>query len=133
MPKTFDIVWNDKVILDLTRREVSRGIEHASRSLVRDAKLSVGRQGLGEPSAPGRPPHRQRGHLVSSIDREFEDDGLEAIVGTGLIYGRVQEFGGSWKHYKTGTLVVLPARPWLRPAFDRMIKQGMKFFRTDAF
>lgn len=134
MPKNFDIVWNDKVILDLTRREVASGIEKATLSLLRDSKLSIGKKGglvrkskkgrqIREPSPPGKPPHRQTGELVSAVGHEFEDGGLVGIVGTNIKHGKWLEFGTT----------KMPARPWLRPAFDRMIKKAMTFFRTDAF
>ena len=46
------------------------------------------------PSAPGTPPHRGRSKLIGSI--EWESTGpLTARVGTKLIYGRVQELGGT--------------------------------------
>ncbi len=134
MPENFDIVWNDKVILDLTHQEVASGIEKATLSLLRDSKLSVGKKGglvrktrtgrqVRQPSPPGKPPHRVTGTLVSSVGHEFEDGGLVGIVGTGLKYAKWLEFGTR----------KMAARPWLRPAFDRMVPKAMKFFRTNAF
>lgn len=134
MPEFHDIQWNEKLIMDLTTQEVSRGIALATLSLQGDAKRSAGKKGglirktrtgrqVREPSPPGKPPHRQMGQLVSSIGHEFEDGGLVGIVGTNIKHGFWTEFGTT----------KMDARPWLRPAFDRMVKQAMKFFRRDAF
>lgn len=46
------------------------------------------------PSPPGSPPHRGRSKLIGSI--EWQSTGpLTARVGTKLIYGRIQELGGT--------------------------------------
>lgn len=134
MPKDFDIVWNDKVIIGLTENEVKAGISRATLSLLRDAKLSIGKKGglirktkkgrqVRQPSIPGKPPHRQTGQLVSSVGHEFEQGGLVGIVGTNVKHGFWLEFGTT----------KMAARPWLRPAFDRMVKKALTFFRRDAF
>lgn len=64
-------------------------------------------------SAPGTPPHKQSGELQRRIYFQVFAGGLKAKVGPGemLIYGRIQELGGQ-------SLVKLPARPYLRPAFE---------------
>ncbi len=134
MPRNFRIVWNDHVIVRLTEQEAVRGIRKATLSLLRDAKLSIGKKGglvrktkrgrqVREPSPSGKPPHRQKGQLVSGVGHEFEDEGLVGIVGTNVKHGKFTEFG----------TVNMAARPWLRPAFDRMVKNIDKFFRSNAF
>lgn len=63
-------------------------------------------------SAPGTPPHRQSGNL-RKIAIEPTHAGLRAKIGPqqGLVYARIQELGGKG-------LINLPARPYMRPAFE---------------
>lgn len=63
-------------------------------------------------SAPGTPPHRQSGKL-REIAIEPTHAGLRAKIGPqqGLVYARIQELGGKG-------LINLPARPYMRPAFE---------------
>jgi hypothetical protein len=74
-----------------------------------------------EASAPGTPPHRQTGKL-SEIVYEFSQSSLHAKIGPrqGLKYARAQELG-----YKR-----LPARPYLKPAFDTCANAIMMNFYT---
>lgn len=59
-----------------------------------------------DPSKPGDPPHKQRGHLLRSV--AWEVSGLVARIGTNLDYGRFLELG----------TVKMAARPWLRRALN---------------
>lgn len=72
-------------------------------------------------SAPGTPPHRQSGYL-SRIVSEPSQGGLHAKIGPqeGLKYARAQELG-----YKS-----LPARPYLKPAFEACKNAIMMNFYT---
>lgn len=65
-------------------------------------------------SPPGTPPYMQTGELRRSIDKDPSPDGLEVRVGPKdrLVYGRIQELGGSTKKS------TLPARPYLGPSFQ---------------
>ena len=74
-----------------------------------------------EASAPGTPPHRQTGKL-SEIKYEFSQGDLHAKIGPrqGLKYARAQELG-----YKN-----LPARPYLKPAFEACKNAIMMNFYT---
>lgn len=85
--------------------------------------LSVAGSFPGEPSAPGTPPHKQTGHLRSSIGFEFAPDQLSAKVGPKdlMKYGRVHEFGDP----EAG----LPARPYLGPAFRKALPIMQKKIR----
>ena len=69
-------------------------------------------------SAPGTPPHRQSGNL-RKIAYEKTHNGLKAKVGPqqGLVYARVQELGSKGSGGKR-SMINLPARPYMRPAFE---------------
>ena len=71
-------------------------------------------------SQPGTPPHRQHGELQRRIAVESINGGLRVKVGPSnqLIYGRIQELGGRG-------LINLPARPYLRPAFQSQFQAIM--------
>lgn len=76
---------------------------------------------------------RQTGALRNSIivESRATDTGAEAEIGPHVIYGRIQEFGGTIRPVRAKRLhfvidgqdvfarqVTLPARPYLRPAVD---------------
>lgn len=76
---------------------------------------------------------RQRGQLRNSIYPESRttETGAEAVIGPHVIYGRIQEFGGTIRpvqkqvlHFKIDgqdvftKKVTLPARPYLAPAVN---------------
>ena len=69
------------------------------------------------PSAPGDPPHKQKGHLRRSVAKEVGD--TEARVGTNLLYGRWLELGTP----------KMAARPWLRRALSEVLQQIQAVFR----
>lgn len=74
-----------------------------------------GGRARGTPSAPGTPPHVQRGNLRASITEAMVNPTL-AIVGPTLEawYGKIHEFGG--RHH--------PKRPFMRPA---LLSEKSKF------
>ena len=105
------------VILE-TRKEVEQFIRRKALEIVNEAKRSmVGGGKPHVPSAPGEPPHVDTGRLRSSITFEFESSRsqFEARVGTNVIYGKFLELG---------TVHIRP-RPWLRPAFFKVIGGGV--------
>lgn len=67
-------------------------------------------------SAPGEPPNTDTGQLVRRIEFEIDKQRATGSVGTNLKYG-------AW--LELGTRYVLP-RPWLRPAYDKVIGQVIK-------
>lgn len=87
---------------------------------------------------------RQRGQLRNSIRSESKivGNGAEAEIGPHVIYGRIQELGGTirpirgqflkfqidgeWKQVKQ---VTIPARPYLRPAVEDHIDQISEVMR----
>ncbi|NTV60628.1 MAG: hypothetical protein HGA77_04895 [Chlorobiaceae bacterium] len=58
-------------------------------------------------AGPGEPPKTDTGIMVSSIAIEPEENWV--LVGSGLKYAKVQEFGTS----------NMPAHPWLVPALEK--------------
>ena len=56
------------------------------------------------PSAPGEPPHKQRGRLLASVAKDVDPASLTGRVGTNLKYGLFLELGTR----------LMAARPWLR-------------------
>lgn len=87
---------------------------------------------------------RQRGQLRNSIRSESRivGNGAEAEIGPHVIYGRIQELGGTirpvhgqylkfqidgeWRQVKQ---VTIPARPYLRPAAEEHIDQISEVMR----
>lgn len=61
------------------------------------------------PSAPGEPPHNDTGHLKSNIEVSLPSP-ITARVTSHASYSAVHEFGSSTH----------PARPFMRPARDRV-------------
>ena len=81
---------------------------------------------------------RQRGQLRNSIRSESKivGNGAEAEIGPHVIYGRIQELGGTIRpihgqflkfqidgEWKQAKQVTIPARPYLRPAVEDHIDQ----------
>lgn len=61
------------------------------------------------PSRPGEPPHVQTGRLRASV--AWEQNGMVARVGTGVVYGRHLELGTD----------KMAARPWLKRSLFEMV------------
>ena len=76
----------------------------------------------------GRPEHlnRQTGMLESSITRELTEDALSvtASVGTSCSYAPAHEFGQTIA-LPSGGFAVIPARPFLDPAFRAAAPQAL--------
>lgn len=68
-------------------------------------------------SNPGQPPHKQTGNLQRSIQYQMALNGLSAKVGPvdQIKYARRLELGSK----------KVPARPYLKPAFDKSVPQIM--------
>lgn len=85
----------------------------------RDSKGKFTKRSGGASSAPGTPPHLQSGDLRRSIQVD-DPVGLGGArwsveVGPTVEYGRIQELGGV-----AGRGAVLPPRPYVAPALERM-------------
>lgn len=79
-------------------------------------------QGTRTPSAPGSPPSLITGVLRSSFEilgpTPAGAAAWAAIVGPTAVYARIQELGGVTGR---GSAVTLPARPYVRPAYDELV------------
>ncbi len=120
MASKFD--WHGPAVQAAIRAEMARRLSAATVIVLNRARelLSVsgtskgaaGRNAKGQfqrvyganPSLPGEPPRKQRGHLRRSLAREV--NALVGRVGTNLNYGRWLELGTK----------KMAARPWLRRA-----------------
>ena len=89
-------------------RAAARAVRAGAKDLRDTARALLDEPGVGRPSAPGTPPHRQTGGLRDSVVVRTSADGLSAEVGTDLDHGAHLEFGTQ----------DMPARPWLLPAFE---------------
>ena len=70
-------------------------------------------------SAPGEPPHKQTAAIQSSIAFEIAPDGLSALVGPSVYYGKFLEFGTRR----------MAARPFVRPALAHVLPRIQQYFR----
>lgn len=142
----------------LDKAAVMRAVEDAGKmSLVkcaaeveREAKMSMkkggkmivgggGRNAKGQfkkqikrhiPSEPGTPPHRDKGNLVGSIRYAQTETGSYVIGPTmTAFYGRVHEFGARIK-MKNGRIIVMPKRPFMRPALMNTKNRFPDFFKN---
>jgi len=114
------VKWNARAVEAQVKRGLRRNMAEACMRLRRDVVRSLGIPGprkgnlLARPSAPGEPPHKRTGNLRRSITHEVALDGLSGKVGSfgakGVVYAAPLELGT--RH--------MAARPYLRPALDRM-------------
>jgi hypothetical protein len=121
MATNVDIKWRgNKYSLNVQKAMINAVNRSAIKVNTATKKaLSVSGAFPGEPSAPGDPPHKQGGHLRSSIQVERAKDGFSAKVGPAdnLVYARIQELGGKTSRAN------LPARPYLEPSFQKCLPQ----------
>jgi hypothetical protein len=95
-----------------------QGLANAAHHLEASIKLELSRTshppGTPTPSPPGSPPSLITGTLRRSIQVEGPTQTgpgrWTANVGTGLVYSRIQEYGGT-----AGRGSRLPARPYMAP------------------
>jgi hypothetical protein len=54
-------------------------------------------------------------------------------VGPTMVYARVQEEGAQVRNPRTGKIMTIPARPYVKPAFDRLQTSGVveRIFETE--
>jgi len=101
-----------KRVADKADDGLLRAYRQAALLVVREAKQRTDVQFYHA----GRP-WKKTGSLKRSIREEVtrEVGGVRAVVGTGLIYSRIHEYGG---RAGRGHAAVIPARPYLEPALD---------------
>jgi phage gpG-like protein len=114
-------------------RAAELGSRNAALVIERAIKQKLSEQGrhprgTPTPSAPGQPPAIITGALRASV-RADKPKALgfgryEVLVGPTLVYARVQELGGGKSN--------LPARPYVRPAFESAVDSAYKAY-TEAF
>lgn len=117
--------WNAGAFEDKTAQQVARGVTQAVIFLEGEARQLVSEPGP-EPSAPGEPPHRQKGNLRADISFEAATiDGATIRGAVGVVegsiaaaYARRLELGfvgidSLGRHYHQ------EPRPFLRPAVLR--------------
>jgi len=82
-------------------------------------------RGTPTPSGPGEPPALITGTLRRSINVSGPESlgagAYRGSVGPTAIYGRVQELGGGASN--------LPARPYLKPAYDELLPRIPAIYR----
>ena len=93
-----------------------RNFNHAAASIAKDAKASI--QTADGPSAPGTPPHTQRGAFLRRAIR-YAADKTGAVIGPmASVVGesaQPMEFGGRYKRQD------YPPRPFMFPALERAL------------
>lgn len=107
-----------------TRKATSEGIRLATRTA--HAQLSRYSHAPGTPTSapPGGPPARISGTLRGSLNPTGPvptGGGFIGRLGPTAAYSRVQELGGATGR---GHATTLPARPYMRPTYDRLISEG---------
>ena len=117
------------------------GLNRAAITLQNEIKLGLSLS--SSPSKAGTPPGVKTGTLRRSIQVDnSEISNLKVRVGTNIKYAKIQEFGGVVKakigkllHFKIGDFwhtvksVILPARPFIRPAISKCRDDMLKQFK----
>ena len=120
------------VNLDHLRDHLPRAGRAAANAMgalmVRETQTELSRashpKGTPTPSAPGSPPAIVRGDLRRRVRAKPVTGGplrWETTVGSTVVYARIHELGGDTGR---GHRTHLPARPYLRPAFERIMADG---------
>lgn len=118
MATNVKMTWRGDKYSQSVHRELVKAINRAAVKVESTTKKSMVSGAFpGQPSPAGEPPHKQTGELRRSIDFQLSNDKLSARVGPKdlLVYGRVHEFGTKAEGGN------LPARPFLRPAFEKCL------------
>ena len=107
MPRSRVRVRNNRTRQYLARanNEMEGAISDAAIIIQREARRLLSKAKSPPPSAPGKPPHLQTGHLNESIEEETlripKGNGAYVFVGrvgSNLEYARIHELGGVIKH-----------------------------------
>ena len=109
--------WHIPRVAVAISRDVRAGMIKAGGFLEKKIKVSVSLPGPPASEA-GEPPHKRSGQMRSNIGFDVSPDGMVLLIGMKkgpAPYGKWHEFGYVYKS-KTGKRVVLPPRPFVRPA-----------------
>lgn len=129
---------NRKQVDAAIERGLIRGLDAAAILYQAGVKQALSKHGGPGPSPAGSPPAVQTGTLRRSVqvDRSKNKGKHPKVrIGTNLVYARIHEFGGTITPkrakalafqlpdgtWRTAKKVVLPARPYMRPTFKRLI------------
>jgi len=108
-----------------TRRATTEAGHLVEAEIKRVLTTSSHSKGTPTPSNPGDPPSLVTGTLRRSITVKGPTPAgsyrWQAQVGPTAVYGRIQELGGVTGR---GHAATLPARPFVKPAFDRLAASG---------
>lgn len=125
MPAGFEVSAFVKAIesrvgqVDVAVRDVVAESAHDLEARVKKGFGTSHPAGTPTPSQPGEPPSVVTGTLRRSLHVEGPTrkgfGTYEAIVGPTVVYARVQELGGGPSQ--------LPARPYVKPAYERFIAE----------
>lgn len=111
-----------------TRAATAKALHLIERRAKQKLGLKSHRRGTPTPAGPGEPPALVTGNLRRSIavtgPEPLTPNSWRGRVGPTAVYGRVQELGGV-----TGR-GVLPARPYLEPAYDELKPEIAALFRA---
>lgn len=113
-----------------TRIATGRALHLIERNAKKELSTSSHRANEPTPSAPGEPPSLVTGNLRRSITvtgpEKIGLDRWRGSVGPTAVYGRIQELGGVTGRNQS---VTLPARPYMRPGFDKSTREIGEIFR----
>jgi phage gpG-like protein len=119
MATNVKMTWRGDKYSQSVHRELVKAIERSAIKVDSTTKkmLSVSGAFPGQPSPAGEPPHKQSNNLRVGIGFQLSNDKLSARVGPRdlMVYGRVHEFGTKAEGGN------LPARPFLRPSFEKCL------------
>ena len=109
---TRELARKIRKVADKADDELLQSYKQAALLVVREAKQQTDIQFYGA----GRP-WKKTGTLKRSIKEDVrrEGTGVRAVVGSGLIYARIHEYGGKAGR---GHAVTIPMRQYLRPALE---------------
>ena len=142
------ILGTDKLLKALDPDEALK----SARQSLRKASSIV--MGAAKRNALGAVLKRRTGDLGTSVTQDVDEGNLRAVIGTKLVYGPVHEYGATirplppnkWLRFqiaprgknvtKKGNFpwvsvaqVVIPKRPWLRPAYESNADKILATFR----
>lgn len=112
-----------------TRQATAKALHMIEAEAKAQLTTSSHRKGTPTPSAPGEPPSLITGNLRRSVRVDGPNPvgitGWEGQTGPTAEYGRIQELGGI-----AGRGAVLPARPYMQPAWDKVHPQLIGIYRA---
>ena len=107
-----------------TRKATSEAVKLAQRRAHAELSRFQHARGTPTPSPAGSPPAWISGALRGSLKPTGPiptGEGFMGRLGPTTVYARIQELGGvTGRNHAT----TLPARPYMRPTYDRMVADG---------